>query len=244
MGIETCYECVYAYTDPGFWMRSLWSGFPVRPICANQPGALSQLREVPIGKVCRNFRAKPPRPETDQIKRIAMNDGHYALVDAADYDELSRYHWHLCGGGYAARSEKGKRVLMHRQLMKPPKGMIVDHIDGHRANNCRSNLRVCTYAQNQRNQRKKRGSASSIYKGVSYLKNAKRCHAKLVFKGKCVWLGHFDSEIEAARAYDRKAIELFGEFARPNFPQEWPPEKRAKFVAQIRAEDRKVKSKK
>lgn len=241
MTVETCHDCMYAYADRGFWLRSLLSGFPIRPICANQPDAVGQLRETPIGRVCRNFRARPTHPEGHPVKRIGLGDGHYALVDSADYDALKDYHWHLCGGGYAARSKKGKRILMHRQIMKPPKGMIVDHIDGHRANNCRSNLRVCTVAQNQRNQRKKRGS-TSIYKGVSYLKNAKRCHAKLVYEGQCVWLGHFDSEVEAARAYDRKAIELFGEFARPNFPEEWPPEKRAEFLAQIRAGKRNVKS--
>jgi len=189
---------------------------------------------------CCHFRRKHAEPG-NEVKRIGLSGGQYALVDAPDYDVLSRYQWHLCGGGYAARSEKGRRVLMHRQIMQPPEGMIVDHIDGHRANNCRSNLRICTYAQNQRNQRKKRGSAS-MFKGVGYLKNAKRCHAKLVFEGKCVWLGHFDNEVEAAQAYDRKAVELFGEFARPNFPEEWPAERRARLQARAGAGDSMVES--
>jgi hypothetical protein len=170
------------------------------------------------------------------VKRIPLSDGQYALVDAADYEWLSQYHWHLCSGGYAARSENGRRILMHREIMQPPKGMVVDHVDGSRANNCRGNLRVCTRAENQRNQRKQRGSACG-FKGVGYLKGSKRCHAKVVFEGKTVWLGHFDDEVAAARAYDAKAVELFGEFARLNFPEEWPPAKRGRLHAQANEEE-------
>lgn len=221
MARRACYDCVYVRVDPDGWLRSLAAGEAVLPKCANHPQWPGQLREVP-GRPCANFRARLAAPENGgAVKRIALSDGQYALVDAADYEWLNAYHWHLCSGGYAARSEKGKRILMHRQIMDPPQGMVVDHIDGNRANNCRSNLRVCTRAENQRNQRKQRGSASG-YKGVGYLKGSDRCHAKLVFEGKTIWLGHFDNEVEAARAYDRAAVECFGEFAHLNFPEEWP----------------------
>jgi hypothetical protein len=234
MAGRACYDCVYVRVDLGGWLRSLAAGEAVLPQCANHPQWPGQLREVP-GRPCANFRARLATPENDgAVKRIALSDGQYALVDAADYEWLNGYHWHLCGGGYAARSEKGKRILMHRQLMEPPQGMVVDHIDGNRANNCRSNLRVCTYGENQRNQRKKRGSVSE-FKGVGYLKNCRRCHAKLVFEGRTIWLGHFDDEVQAARAYDRAAVEYFGEFARLNFPEEWPPERRAEVHARTQS---------
>ena len=228
MAARACYDCVYVRVDPDAWLRQLAAGEPLVPQCANHPQWPGQLREVP-GRPCGNFRSKFGEPQSG-VKRIPLSDGQYALVDAADYEWLSGYHWHLCSGGYAARSEKGKRILMHRQIMDPPKGMVVDHIDGNRANNCRSNLRVCTRAENQRNQRKQRGSASA-FKGVGYLKGSERCHAKLVFEGKTVWLGHFDDEVEAARAYDRAAVECFGEFAHLNFPEEWPPQRRAEVYA-------------
>lgn len=235
MAKGSCYDCVYVWVDPERWLRDLFMGRTLVPMCANHPNWPGELRDVP-GVPCCNFRPRHVEPEGD-VKRIPMGDGRYALVDAADYEWLNQYQWHLCGGGYAARCEKGKRILMHREIMKPPKGMVVDHIDANRANNCRANLRVCTPGENQRNQRKQRNSASQ-YKGVGYLKNCKRCHAKLVFEGETVWLGHFDSEPEAARAYDRKAVELFGEFANLNFPEEWPKERREQVRAEAKAAGR------
>ena len=50
--------------------------------------------------------------------------------------------------------------------------------------------------------------------------------AQDLLEGKCFFLGYFVDEVEAARAYDRKAVELFGEFARLNFPEEWPAQRR------------------
>ena len=101
-----------------------------------------QLHDVP-GVPCRNYRPKPVLPQGDGVRLIPLGDGFYAYVDAADYEWLSRYTWHL-HNGYAARREKGRRIFMHREIMQPPKGMVVDHIDGNRINNCRFNLRVCT----------------------------------------------------------------------------------------------------
>jgi hypothetical protein len=64
-----------------------------------------------------------------------------------------------------------------------------------------------------------------------YKKSGKWC-ARITFRGKASWLGCFDDEVEAARAYDRKAVEFFAEFAQLNFPEEWPAQRRQEVHAQ------------
>lgn len=230
MAKETCHNCVYAKWDRGLWMRTLWSGLPARPSCANQPDCPGRMRECPLGQVCRNFRPRAATPEGETVKMIPLGDGYYAYVDAADFEWLNQWTWNAYGDGYAARFEKKRKVFMHRLIAEPPEGMVVDHIDGNKANNCRFNLRVCTREQNMRNNRKHR-NASSQFKGVGYCKRKRKFYSRLWFEGRNRSLGYFVEEVEAARAYDRKAVELFGEFARLNFPEEWPAERRVEVAA-------------
>ena len=102
--------------------------------------------------------------------------------------------------------------------MNAPKGMVVDHIDGNGLNNRKSNLRICTKAQNVHNSRP-RTNTSSKYKGVFWNKANKKWSATIHKGDKWTYIGGFDDEKEAARAYDRKAAEFFGEFAYLNFPE-------------------------
>ncbi len=227
MAERTCLNCIYVCCDPGVWLRCLWAGVPPVPMCANHPQWPGQLHEV-SGTPCKNYRPKPDTPEGD-VRRIPVGDGVYTYVDAADYEWLSRYKWSCNSSGYVARREKGKLIFMHRQIMQPPPGVFVDHIDGNKLNNSRVNMRNCTREENMRNQGKRQGSKSR-FKGVSRMKNGK-WYARTNFNGEPVYLGCFDDEIEAARAYDRKVVELGIEFARLNFPKEWPPERRAEVRA-------------
>jgi len=198
------------------------------------------MRPAGFGETCRNYRPRPAEPEGD-VKRIPLGDGVYAYVDAADYEWLSRDTWHV-HNGYAARWHKNKRIYMHREIMQPPPGKIVDHMNHNKLDNTRANLRVCTPAENQRNQRKQHGTAS-IYKGVAYSKKHRKWTATIGLHRKYTQLGYYDTEIEAARAYDRAAVERFGEFANLNFPEEWPPQRRQELCAQrdaAKTEDKKV----
>lgn len=224
--MATCHDCVHVICDLGLWMRTLSSGWPVGPFCANHPDTPGQMRETPSNTPCRNFRPKrnppqrdePPAPADDDVRHIALTKGKFAIVDAADFDYLSGFRWHAKesrGRFYAATVIDGKSVAMHQLLMAPPPGMVVDHIDGNGLNNRRDNLRICTPQQNRRNTRPRR--KSSAFLGVS------RCGDK--FKARIkhdrheLYLGLFTDEIEAAKARDRKAKKLFGPFAWLNFPE-------------------------
>jgi hypothetical protein len=150
---------------------------------------------------------------------VPLTKGKFAIVDAADYPALSKYKWHaleVAGGFYAARHEGGKTILMHRQIMQPPEGMVVDHIDGNRANNRRSNLRVCSQQHNVCNSRPQGGRSG--FKGVTPHRD--KWDSKFRYKGKTYRAGVFDDPIEAARARDRLAADVLGEYAWLNLPEE------------------------
>lgn len=227
MARPCCANCIYSYWSLSMKRSSFAPGFPCGPLCANHPNAPGQLRCVSSAGICRNYRPKPETPTQPDgvVRRIALSTGQYALVDAANFECLNRQRWRLIGAGYVVRYEKGKLIYMHREIMQAPKGMLVDHIDRNRQNNCRSNLRLCTHSENNYNRAKRAGSASS-YRGVYRRKSDGRLYAMAFFQGEYLWLGFFDTEVDAARAYDRKVVELGLTFAYLNFPEEWPPERR------------------
>jgi hypothetical protein len=212
-------------------LGTLMSGFPVTGLCANHPATPGRLREIPPGRPCRNFRSQSrprtvelPEPPNDQIRYIPLTRGRYAIVDAKNYEWLSRHKWslHTAGQGktrYAVRNCKGRRVFMHREIMKTPPGMVVDHINRNGLDNREDNLRNCTRFQNYQNRCWPAGR--SQYRGVHPVGD--KWQASLVYRGETLYLGLFDDEVEAAKARDRKAYELAGDFAYLNFPADFPP---------------------
>lgn len=155
-----------------------------------------------------------------EVRRIPLGKGLFATVDATDYEELRQYRWRAIRHGrnvYAATHKKGRTVYMHRMLMRPRKGYVVDHIDGNSLNNRRCNLRVCTPAQNLANKGPRGGT--SQYVGVYRFRDKWVAH--VVCRGKHYYVGAFEDEVEAAKARDRKAYELHGEYAYLNFPEDF-----------------------
>jgi hypothetical protein len=152
------------------------------------------------------------------FRRLVLNRGRFAIVDEEDYDRLARYKWYCIGSGgylYAKRSEGNRMIKMHRDILAPPAGLYVDHKNHNTLDNRKSNLRICTPAQNCFN-RIPSEKGTSRYKGVYWSSYRKRWAAKIVLNGKHIVIGCFDYELDAAIAYDDKAAELFGEFAALN----------------------------
>ncbi len=230
----TCHTCVFAYWDRNQWLASLPLGFLSRPLCANHPDSPGRMRPTSPGPVCRNYRAKPADPDLadGSVKRIPVTGGLYAYVDAADYDRLSQHKWQLVSGRYAGRRENGKMVLMHREIMQTPPGKVCDHADGNGLDNLRANLRNCRPQDNHRNKAKMIGGRSR-FKGVQYHKPTRKWFARIWYEGRSRSLGYHDTEEAAARAYDRAAVLCFREFARLNFPEEWPPDRREALYAEF-----------
>lgn len=150
------------------------------------------------------------------MKHISVK-GKLFTVDDEDFVLVSGYNWHLDTFGYPRwlDNRNKKMIAMHRLIMQCPDGLVVDHIDGDIRNNQRHNLRICTLSQNLYNS-KKREFTTSRYKGVSWNKRDNRWHAKICKDKKVYFLGNFTDEEAAAVAYNEKAAELFGEYARLN----------------------------
>lgn len=155
-------------------------------------------------------------------KLIPLTQDKFAIVDAEDYDRLCKNKWHASKEGqtyYAKRKRSYKRISMHRVILSAPPGLEVDHINHNGLDNRKSNLRLCTHAENNRNRRPcTRPNQGSKYKGVSFIKKANLFVAAIRCNGKYYHLGRFKNETDAAKAYDKKAKELFGEFSYLNFP--------------------------
>ena len=121
-------------------------------------------------------------------------------------------------GRHDKRMGKSAKIfLMHRVILgiDDPK-IKIDHCDGNGLNNAYENLRVSTTSQNAANKRKTSG-ASSQFKGIHWYTALGKWKAMIRFNGKLMFLGHFSSEEDAARAYDKAALTCFGEFAKLNF---------------------------
>lgn len=163
------------------------------------------------------------------MREIVLTKGKVALVDDKDYDYLNQWKWSYHPAGYAKRTidtcksnirRTTATVFMHRQICSLSNlDAQIDHINGDGLDNRRSNLRVCTHAQNAMNKRKALNKTSN-YKGVYFCKTHKRFIAQIKLNGKSTHVGIYRTEKEAAKAYNDAALKHFKEFAKINDLQE------------------------
>jgi hypothetical protein len=153
-----------------------------------------------------------PQATRLRVVAIAIRGGAQALVDEDNYASLSVHAWSRAGSGgrIYARARAG---YMHRIIVGAKPGQFVDHINGNPLDNRRANLRICTQSQNHANRKVALGR--SRFKGV-WLKRGLWI-ARVSLKKGPVCLGTYATEEDAARAYDNKLREIFGEFAHTNF---------------------------
>lgn len=156
------------------------------------------------------------------MKEIQLTQGYVALVDDEDFWWLNRWQWHAQrsrGTVYAKRMvTQGVAAWMHREILALSPGGQVDHCDGNGLNNQKYNLRVCSEQDNARNRHVRSDSASG-FKGVGWDRVMCKWRARISLgNGKRKVLGYFDTPEQAAVAYDKGARDLFGTFARLNFP--------------------------
>lgn len=159
-------------------------------------------------------------------KILKLSLGCYAHIDDDVFEWASKHKWYaqkFKRTFYVSRGVPvvgGKRTIsrLHREIMKAGPGQAVDHIDGNGLNNLRSNLRLCSLAENNRNVQKRRDNTSG-YIGVVWFSRDQKWKAQIGHEGKGHSLGYFSDIQEAARVRDQAAIEYFGDFAKLNFPR-------------------------
>lgn len=154
----------------------------------------------------------------DGQHQIYVGQDIWAIVDQCDWLWLVPYNW-CFNGGYATAQIDGRTRSMH-QLVAERHGLRgkVDHKNRLKHDNRFSNLRIATQSQNQANTGLSRRNTSG-YKGVRWRQNCQKWEASLRANQKLHGLGHWGTSEEAARAYDKAALEFFGEFASLNFPR-------------------------
>jgi hypothetical protein len=211
--------------------KGVWGLKEPTLICENKAGAPKKCIAVKEDEACRNFEysrdivtGEIAAALAEGARLIPLTQDKFAIVDAEDYERLSEYKWHTLKNrrNYYARNQRPNgAVLMHRVITNAPRHLVVDHINHNGLDNRKENLRLCTVAQNSQNARPRiRPNLTSRYKGVSFDKNRNRFKAYIQHKKIIYNLGRFEREVDAAKAYDKKARELFGEFAYLNFPDE------------------------
>jgi hypothetical protein len=153
------------------------------------------------------------------LKNRGVETGKFAKCSPQHYDEIMKYNWGIneLKGGYAETyGYLNKKISMHKYIItiiekiEIPDGYLIDHKDtsdtDNQLNNCIDNLRLFTPAQNSRNQRKRKNCSSTLM-GVYYQKKGKKYQSHFVFNGDNIYLGIFDSEIEAGMARDAYIVQ-------------------------------------
>jgi len=165
------------------------------------------------------------------MENIKTNKGEFILVDNRHLKELKEYCWSIDANGYAITSvyimsrkesrdsgmPRKKNLKMHRLVYELTNNINlktkehIDHIDRNKINNTVSNLRISGIGRsiNQINVGLRKDNTTG-FKGVIFRKRTNKYEAKISYRSKRIWLGSYEDVVDAAKAYNKKAKELFG----------------------------------
>jgi hypothetical protein len=147
---------------------------------------------------------------------VPLSKGLLSLIDKEDFDKIKNYGWYarfdrVGKTYYAVTRTHGTNIIMHRLILNAPNSLVIDHTDHNGLNNRKSNIRICTQSQNCMN-KKVQSNNTSGYRGVSFHKKKNKYQATIMDNRKQIYLGAFNTAIEASEAYQAAAKKLFGEF--------------------------------
>lgn len=175
-----------------------------------------------LSKGPRERTLRPTPPPVKGARWIQLTQGRFALVDAEDFDRVTKFNWSIAAKRYAAYratpltgKKNGSYVYLHRFVVGASDRQTVDHINHDELDNRKSNLRVASMSQQGQN-RKRPSHNSSGLKGVYFDKSRSLWAAGIKVNKKKKFLGRFKDRDEAGRVYDAAARKFFGEFALPN----------------------------
>lgn len=157
-------------------------------------------------------------------KELQLTRGYVAIVDDEDFHRVSKFKWYPRIKKnrktiYVMRNSvprSGNPVFLHNEIRPAVAGFLVDHRNGNGLDNRKENLRYATSQQSAWNRSKYKSGTKSKFKGVSKPPGCVRWRARISKGGKMEDIGFFDSELEAAKAFDAAARALHGDFARLN----------------------------
>lgn len=188
----------------------------------------SSRKKAAFGRCIKNRPTEEPKPVPGK-RFVPISDGRWVMVSDADYPSVSAHLWFPSGnsskrrGMYFATNIDNKVVHLHRFIMDPSPGLVVDHINGDNLDCSRENMRLVSAVENGWN-RTKNYNSTSPYKGVSKRPappmRTKCWQASIVCTKRRIWLGDFVTPEDAAKAYDDAARKFFGGHAAVNFPRE------------------------
>ena len=134
------------------------------------------------------------------------------IIDLDDVDLCKKYRWVLNGRNEVFTDIDNKKVKLHRLLLNPQDDLVVDHINRNKLDNRRSNLRICTIAQNNYNKGLRKENTSGIT-GVDWDKSRRKWRVQIGYDNKNHFVGRFDKLEDAIKAREEAELKHFGEFS-------------------------------